>query len=264
MGMPIMVVNTDIVQQQLTNDPGQIIPVCSGSEDVDRAIRYVNPPNFSPNFINMISSLIDNTLTQAGANDAALGDIKNPDNTPAIIATRESATMPLQTIQKRYYSFCEDIARIWEEFFVMMYGKRSLKIEDDDGVWYMPFDGDRYKDVVVSTRIDVGASSLWSESQSITTLGNLFDRQIIDPIQYLSRLPKGTIPNVSKLIKELKEANAAAQEAVQKQVAGNADPTQKILAGLTQEQQAQFAALDDNTKSSLLSGQIPGSLGGEA
>lgn len=207
MGMPIMVVNGDIVTQSVTNDPGQVIQVFGGSEEVDRAIRYVTPPSFSPQFDNMTASLIANTLSQAGANNAALGDVR-PDNTSAIIALREAAAMPLQTVQNRYYSFCEDLARIWAEFWVNLYGRRSLKVESGGGIWYLPFEAERYRDLLISVRVDVGASSLWSEAQSVQTLDNLFDRQVIDVMQYLTRLPKGTVPNLGELIRELEKSRA--------------------------------------------------------
>lgn len=217
MGMPIMVVNNDIVTGEITNDPGQIINVTGGIADVQGAVRYVNPPNFSPEFINNVNSVIGNTLQQSGANDAALGDMR-PENTSAIYALREAADMPLQQDKNRFYSFIEDVARIWAEFWVMQYGNRSLKVEDDTGTWYLPFKADRYKDLLIATRIDVGASGMWSEFQSIQTLDNLFERQIIDAIQYLQRLPNGTIPKLTKLIDELKAANTAVQTSEAPQV----------------------------------------------
>ncbi len=204
MGMPIMLVNGDVVTGPVTNDPGQIIKVIGTSDEMQSAVRYVTPPNFSPQFDNLTASLISNTLTQSGANDVVLGDV-NPTNTSAIIAVRESATMPLNTVQNRYYRFIEDIARIWAEFWVTQYGPRSLKIDGVDGSWYMPFDGNRYQDLIISTRVDVGAAAIWSESQSVQTLDSLFDRQVIDPVQYLSRLPKGVVPNLDALIHELQQ-----------------------------------------------------------
>lgn len=237
MGMPIMVVNSDIVTTDVTNDPGQVIPVCGGTEDVARAMRYVDPPSFSPAFDNNIASLISNTLKQAGANDAVLGDVR-PDNTSAIVAVREAATMPMQQVQNRYYSFCEDVARIWAEFWVMQYGRRCLKIEDDSGIWYMPFDGERYRDLLISTRIDVGASSLWSEVQSIKTLDNLFDRKVINVVQYLTRLPKGTVPDLNRLVSEIKGDNAAAQPSAD----GEAAPAGAQAAPPMQEGAAQAGA----------------------
>lgn len=221
MGMPIMVVNGDVVPQPISNDPGQIVEVFGGGEEMENAIRYVNPPAFSPQFDANIASLINNTLTQSGINSAVLGDVR-PDNTSAIIAVREAAIMPLQVVQNRFYVFCEDIARIWAEFWITQYGKRALKIEDERGVWYLPFDGDRYRDVLLSVRVDVGASSLWSETRSVETLDNLFDRQIIDAVQYLSRLPKGTVPNLGGLLRELSsQGGEPGEETAAKKVANN-------------------------------------------
>ena len=225
MGMPITVVDGDVIPGPVTNDPGQIIRTY-GTAGND-AIRYVNPPNFSPAFSENIMSLISQTMTQAGANDAALGNM-NPDNTSAIIALREAATMPLQMMQNRYYQFCEDIARIWAEFWISMYGKRSLKIEDENGTWYMPFDAERYKTLLISVKIDVGASSLWSETQSIRTLDNLLDRQLISATEYLKRLPKGTVPEINSLIKDRENLEIQSQQMQQEQqgmVQGGAIPS---------------------------------------
>ena len=227
MGMPMVVVNRDVITQPITNDPGQIIEVNGGMEDVQTSIRYVNPPNFSPDFLLNIKSLSDNTMRLSGANNAALGEMR-PENTSAIIALQEAAQMPLQQVRNRFYSFVEDIARIWAEFWIMKYGKRMLKVQDDSGTWYMPFNGDRYKDLIISTKIDVGASTLWSESQNIITLGNLYDRQIIDAVQYLSRLPKGIIPNLDKLIDEIKSRMQAEAQAQAQASTGEPTPQQQV------------------------------------
>ena len=252
MGMPIMVVNSDVIDAStITNDPGQIITVNGGFDDVHGAMSYLNPPNFSPDFIQNVNMVIGNTLQQSGANDAALGEMR-PENTSAIIALREAATMPLQQTQNRYFSFIEDVARIWAEFWVTKYGKRSIKVEDDSGTWYMPFDGDRYKELIISTKIDVGASGLWSESQAITTLGNLFDRRIIDAVQYLQRLPKGIIPQLDKLIREIKSANQAVMEM---QSAGQAEQpldAETLVGALPPELQDVFRGLDPETAQAVI------------
>ncbi len=204
MGIPMTVVNGDVVTQEVTNDPGQVLRVYGNAEDVETAVRYINPPEFSPKFDENIQSLISNTLTQSGANEAALGDIR-PDNASAIIAVREAATLPMQTIQNRYCSFVEDVARIWAEFWIMKYGCRHLKIEDESGTWYMPFDGERYKSLLVCATIEVGSAALWSESQTVSTLDNLLESNVITPLQYLQRLPAGVVPNVQGLIRDMQE-----------------------------------------------------------
>ena len=251
LGMPLTIVNRDIIQQPITNDPGQVVEINGTGEDLANAMRYVNPPNFAPAFEQNITSLISNTLTQSGANDAALGDVR-PDNTSAIVAVREAATMPMQTVQNRFYSFVEDVARVWAEMWVTMYGRRSLKIEDENGVWYMPFDGEKYRDLLISVKVDVGASTLWSEIQSVNTLDNLLASQIITPKQYLERLPKGSVPNLSGLIREMQEAQRAQEEAAMQASEQQGVDVQAIIDGLPPEYRQAFDSVPPEQQAAML------------
>lgn len=258
LGMPKMIVDKDLVTNEVTNDPGEIIGVYGSGGSPSQAISYVTPPNFSPQFEQLISSLIANTLSQSGANDAALGNMR-PDNMSAIIAVRDAATMPMQLLQNRFYSFVEDVARIWAEFWVTMYGKRQIRISDRRGDWYLPFDGAQYHDLLISTRVDVGAAGIWSESQTIATLDNLLGAKIIDPLQYLERLPRGIIPDQSGLVREYREAQerAAAQAAVrpeQQTEQQTAQPTQdEVLAALPEEYRQAYAAMTPEQQAQVLS-----------
>lgn len=255
LGMPIVIVDDTVILDEVTNEPGQVIHATGDAIAVKSAIQYVTPPNFSPNFDNNIMSLISQTLTQSGANDAALGDVK-PENTSAIIAVREAATMPLQTVQNRYYSFCEDVARIWAEMWITKYGKRSIKMVEGSNVWYLDFDGERYRDLLVTAKIDVGGSTLYSEAQTIRTLDNLFDRQVIDVLNYLKRLPKGTIPDVTSLIKEIQKANEQAQamQGQQSLIEGEA------IAGLSPEERAMFEQLPPEQQQAMLQQAMGGAM----
>ncbi len=201
-GLPTLLVNGDVVQQPVTNDPGQVIRVFGSGDDVRSALTYVDPPQFSAALAAEIESLIQNTLAQSGANAVSLGDV-TPENTSAIVAVREVAMMPLQTIQTRFYAFCEQVARLWAEFWITGYGNRALTVRDELGTWYLPFDGDRYRDLMLRVKVDVGAATLWSESQSIVTLDNLFDRGVITAEQYLRRLPRGIVPDVDGLLRDM-------------------------------------------------------------
>ncbi len=206
-GMPKTVVNRDLVTDKITNDPGQIININGGTEyDVQKAMAYVYPPQFAPQLQGVVQDIAENTMKDSGASDAALGDLR-PDNAAAIIAIREAALVPMQVYQNRYYSFSEEVARIWAEFWLSMYGERPIKYRDKSGTKYMPFNAERYRELAVNARIDVGASTLWGEAVVVTTLGNLLEKGIITPIQYLKRLPKGIIPDVTGLIEELEETS---------------------------------------------------------
>ncbi|MBQ8682929.1 MAG: hypothetical protein IJ518_00250 [Clostridia bacterium] len=202
MGMPIMLVNGDVVTQPITNDPGQIIPVYGSADELREAVRYVDPPAFSAQLDANVQSLISDTMTQAGVSSTLLGDVK-PNNTSAIIAVREASLMPLQMMQNRFYTFIEEVARIWAEFWLTMYGSRGLRIEEEQGVWYMPFDGAQYRALLPELRVDVGSGDAYSETRVTETLDNLYKNGIITAKQYLSRLPSGAVPRLDSLLQEL-------------------------------------------------------------
>lgn len=205
-GMPKLVVSTDAYDGPINNDPGQILRINNlGERSIDQVIKYLQPPACAGQFENLVNDIAQNTLTNSGANDAALGNIR-PDNASAIIQAREASLQPLQVAQNRYYAFIEECARIRADFWVNLYGDRSLKIVDRNGTRYIPFHADRYKNLVINAKVDVGASTLWSESVVISTLDALLTNGHINFLQYLERLPKGLIPDVTGLIDDQKQA----------------------------------------------------------
>ena len=253
-GMPIMLVNGDIVPGAITNDPGQIIKVCGTAEDVSSAVQYIQPPQSSAQYQNLVNDLCSNTLSDSGANDAALGNLR-PDNASAIIQMREVATAPMQVYMNRFYDFIEDVARIWADFWVNLYGDRSLKIEDRNGVQYLPFKAERYKSLLFTARVDVGAATVYSEAVVISTLDSLLQAGLITFDQYLERLPSGMIPDITGLREDLK---------AQAQSAGTGELSdEELIAALQQqypEQYAKFIQLPPEQQSRMLE-QLRGAMG---
>lgn len=248
-GMPTLLVNGDIVSGVVGNEPGQVIRVYGDASDMTAAMRYVTPPDVDANFDGLVNSLIENTLRHSGATEAAIGDVA-PDNTSAIVAVQEAAALPMQILKNRFYSFVEDVARIWAEFFVQMYGKRSLKINDKNGEWYLPFDGAEYQNILITAKIDVGASGIWSEAQSIRTLDNLYAAKIINDIQYLERIPQGIVKDLGGIIRD---KQAAAQQPpvnpvtvpTSAPVPAGAIPNGDMAADVGQQPPAQMPSIDE-------------------
>lgn len=236
-GMPKTIINGDLIPEGISNDPAEVVKIYGSAEDMASAIRYVAPPNYGAAFINFTDAFAQNVLMDNGANDAALGNFR-PDNATAIVQAREAAIAPMQMYQNRFYSANEDVARIWADFWITMYGKRSIKINDSGSVRYMVFDAERYKDLVITAKIDVGASTLWSEAVSISNLGNLLSSQMISFIEYLERIPKGLIPDVSGLINSRKQQEQAQQAAMQQQAA------QQAMTGEQQSQETRVSTDD--------------------
>ena len=216
-GMPLTVVNGDTITEPLTNNPGEIVKVYGTAEDVAGAVRHVNPPVFGNQLLGMLNDLSNNTLQDNGATDAALGSIR-PDNAAAIIQMREASLQPMQLYQNAFYSTIEDIARIWADFWMHLYGDRRLRVEDNDGVYYVPFHPARYENLILTARIDVGSNPVWSMSGTISVLDSLYGAQIINKIQYLERMPDGIIPNKTGLLREAREEMAQQQMLMQQQM----------------------------------------------
>jgi len=203
-GMPLMLVNGDLVDKEISNDPGQIIKVYGDAEQIKTAVSYVEPPSFTDAYQSMVNQLIYNTLAQSGANESSLGD-GEANNTSAIIELREAAATQLTTLKHSFYGFVEDIARIWAEFFVNHYGKRCLKVSDENGVWYFPFDSKRYRDILFSVSVTAGDKLGRGEAETVEVLNRLLDKGAISSAQYLRRLPKGIMPDAENLAEEIEE-----------------------------------------------------------
>lgn len=198
-GMPIMLVNGDTVNQKITNEPGQIIKVFGSNEDVAGAVKYVSPPTFKEDYDGSINALINNTLTQSGANEVVLGDTR-ADNATALITLREAALMPLQIIKNRFYAFVEETAKIWADFWITQYSERKIKITDQTGIWYMPFNASRYSELIINTKVNVSSGTVYSERECFQNLITLFEKGVIDKNQLIARLPNGSVPDKISLL----------------------------------------------------------------
>jgi hypothetical protein len=203
-GMPIMVVNGDTVTDKITNEPGQIIKVYGTNEDVAGSIKYVTPTNFSSCFDSSINTLIENTLTQSGANQVALGDSR-ADNATALMTMRNAAVMPISLVKTRFYSFVEEIAKIWIDFWISYYGNRKIKVVDENGIWYMPFYAERYKNLIINARVYTSAGNTYAESETVNALNSLYDKGIITKKQFIKRLPEGLVSDIEGLLNEIKD-----------------------------------------------------------
>lgn len=199
-GMPIMLVNGDTVTDKITNDPGQIIKVYGNNEDVSGAVKYIAPPIVASDFDSSINTLIENTLTQSGANEVALGDSK-ADNATALATMRNAALLPLQIVRSRFYVYIEDLARIWADFWVSCYGKRIQKVNDKKEE-YIDFNAEEFTGLAVNARVSIRNPENYSSKERMEILFRLFEKGIIDKTELLKRMPEGSVENIKTLIKE--------------------------------------------------------------
>lgn len=215
-GMPITVVAQDYLDEPLTNSPGQIIEYTGDPANINNVVRHIAPPAWSAQMTGVPDALARNTLQDNGANDAALGNIR-PENASAIVQIREAAMQPMQLYQNRFYNFIEDIARIFTEFWLHLYGNRMLKVKTENGYGYVPFEAKRYESLIIDARVDVGAATLYSEAVVASSLDALLNMGVINKKQYFSRYPDGMIPNKTGLLQDVEEEERMQQMAQQNQ-----------------------------------------------
>ena len=171
--------------------------------DTSGAAAYMTPPGTAADAWRGLDVTLNTTMRMMGANDVTLGNIKNPDNTSAFIATRDAAMVPLQSQQQRFYAFVEEIGRIWLDFIQNFYKAGAADPVMDEGKRvFVPLPEDALDAFAMNVRVDVGPSSMWNEIQVIQTLDNLLKSGQISFKQYLERLPDGHIPMKEELMSE--------------------------------------------------------------
>jgi hypothetical protein len=124
------------------------------------------------------------------------------------------------------------------------YGERPLVVDIKGQKQLVTYDFKQFKQQWLNVRADVGESSYWSEIASLQTLDSLLDREKIEFIDYLERVPDEYIPQKQELISKIKE-----QMAQQEQMA--ADP-QMAIAQLTPEEQQKFYAAPPEIQQQIL------------
>ena len=197
------------------NRIGASIAVNGG--DVNSVARIIDPAAVSPQIAQFIELAVSQTEESLGATSVALGDTR-PDNTSAIIALQRAAATPSELTKQNLYKSIEDLYRIYIDFMAANYGKRYVDVATPPEVQQAydfiqqqapteiptEFDFSTLRDIPMNLKLDVGASSYYSEIASIQTLDNLLKMKEISVTQYLERIPDGYIPARRELINELK------------------------------------------------------------
>lgn len=205
-----------------TNQVGAQIGV---NGNVDGIAKVIEPAQISPQIFQFIESVVEMTQSLTGATAAALGNTR-PDNTSAIIALQKAASIPSEITKMNLYQCIEDLGRIYVEFMANYYGKREVDVAADkaqylvdpetiafagleqDAPINVKFDFAELKSVPMRLRLDVGASSYWSEIASMQTMENLLQLQMIDIVDFLERIPDGYVAKRQELLQKYKGLQA--------------------------------------------------------
>ena len=185
-------------------------------------------PEMSGRIGEFIDKVLSYTKDCMGATDAQMGNVK-PDNTSALMVLQTNAEIPLENIRTNLHEWVEDIGHILLDMMGTYYGERPVVVEKEletpvegpgGAVPYDSttgqfltnterepvvdfFDFGAFKNLWLNLRVDVGATTYFSEIAVVQTLDNLRRDGMLTAVQYLERVPDKLVPRKDELIREL-------------------------------------------------------------
>ena len=279
--MPKTIYNKDMIAQW-DNSVGRAIGVYNlqPNQNLQQAAYNLAPAEMSTQIMLCIDKAMQYTKECMGATDAQMGNVK-PDNTSALMVLQSSSEVPLENIRAGLNEWLEDIAAILLDMMGTYYGKRPIvrdrKFEDimDSGDTPLignngqmvtstvtrrvieEWDFSQLKHLWLNVRVDVGATTRFSEIAMTQTLDNLRHDGILGVIQYLKRIPDKYIPQKQELIDDLQQqAGMQEQNPIKQQnyAEGSIDES-KAVAQMTPQMQTRYGNLPGTAQNALKKSQ---------
>lgn len=206
---------------RIKNWSGDVGVAIGVNGNVDNVAKVIEGAPVNPQIAQFLEMAFDKTHSLLGASDVAMGDSR-PDNTSAIIALQRAANTPMELTKQQDYQCMEDACRIWIDMMAVNYGIRMVEVNMDmdkpgeqplgmqlpTQTFLEPFDFSVLKNIQLSIKQDVGASSYWSEMANVQTLENLMMNDRIETVDFLERLPSGYLVKKQELIDKMKARSA--------------------------------------------------------
>lgn len=194
--------------QKISSDPLQIITDHLGKE-YGNGFYTLPPGQVSPILSRITDDLIQNTRVVSGSTEVLSGEvISSQMSGQAIMALQTQASKPIAEIQERFFNAQKEIGEIFVQFFKLYYDSRFGKTyqtydSESEQVIQAQFAGDKYSETDFSVVCEVSKGTAFSESVSLSILGQLLEMGAIDVKTYIKHLPDGSFSAKEEIIKEL-------------------------------------------------------------
>lgn len=181
--------------------------------NVDNVAKNIDPSPVQPQVFQLLELAVKMAEQNMGATDVAMGDSR-PDNTSAIIALQRASNTPHEIPKHNLYDCIEDSFRIDLDLMTANYGQRPVLVPptamEADAYKFakqpvpenvtIKFDFSQLANHPFTLKLDVGASTYWSETAAIQTMDNLLMNHHILASEYLDRLPEDFMPKKGELL----------------------------------------------------------------
>lgn len=216
-GFPKMLVDGRYINaKQITNTVGEIIRTNSANMPIGHSpISYIQPSNQTNAVVNTVEMMMQKTKDLIGANEAVTGEA-NTNNASAIMLLQKASSLPTEDIRRRYYQFIEDVGLVLVDFYKGYYTtERMMQYKKSDGSYgEIEFSSNLIKDIEFTIRSDIGASSVFSDANAISTLDKMVQLGWIDKVTYTKLMPKASMPFKEELL-EIFKKEAELQKEIQ-------------------------------------------------
>ena len=172
--------------------------------DISGVAKYLDGTGVDANALVLIDKAVKYTEDCLGATDVLLGQNIRPDNAAALTLLGQNAAVPMENIKQNLYNFIEDTALIWLDFLKTKFSaKKEIVLSKNDRLIPFFYSPALLKTAAAKVKIDIGPSVYLSEATSVSVLKDLYSSGAITAEQYIKRLPKGYVPEVSQLLEEI-------------------------------------------------------------
>jgi len=226
---PKIIAKMGALVDEVTNIPGEILEDrYTGGGD---GFKYMQMPNTPATAATITNTILDMTKSVTGTTDVSTGEQMGANMAAAaIIALQNQAQKPNAAYMQNVVRSVKQAGEIWENFYKSFYTTpRMMRSKDKDGKEIsIPFNGEDGAGQEFDLIVDVGPSSVYSESLSISVLDAYADRQWIDKYTHAENMPKNVLnQSIREEFKKEKEEVKLQQE------------QQQIQQQMQQQQQAQ-------------------------
>ena len=236
---PKIIAKVNALQQAVTNTPGEILTDYASGGD---GFKYMQMPNTPATAPALTQTLLDMTRSVTGVTDVSTGEqIGANMAAAAIIALQNQAQKPNDDYMNDVVASVKRQGEIWEQFFKCFYNlPRMIKSKDDQGKdTFKEFDGTKGRGIEFDLMVDVGPSSVFTESLQVTVLDTMKAEGDISKYQRAKYYPKTVIPQGLREELEKEKTELDEQMEMQAQQTGQVD---SIMSQLTPEEKAAVEA----------------------
>ncbi len=185
-----------------TNEVGEAIAAMGGG-NVSDAVSVLGVGQMQDGYLDLITSVIENTKSMMGATESALGD-ERANNTSAILALQEASRVALRQVEARFARCIGELASIWADMLCTYSPpERLLPVPEGGTVRAKAVNYALLRQELLHATAETGSVDRFTPAATVALLDRLLELGHITVQQYLEHLPEGCISDKNALLQSI-------------------------------------------------------------